>query len=686
MRLDDRQLGMPFIEYKDTKANIEALAGCEQGSIAYATDTDELGTYDGADWNWGSGGVTDHGELDGLADDDHTHYVLRQPTADIVINESGGDFDFRIEGDIDEDLFFLDAGNDKVGVGKTSLAAKFHIGSSTDEVQFRVDADASQSENIAEFRNSSGDILAAIQHYGAFYSNKGATITNLFIGYEAGKNNTPNLGLEAGMYNTFVGCTAGKANTTASYNNAIGQDALSRVTTGDANNAIGCGALSYNTEGISNNAMGRLALLSNTTGDYNTAIGSESLYKNTTADGNVGIGYQAGRENQTGSANIFIGYNAGYNETGSNKLYIENSNSATPLIYGEFDNDIVKIYGSLVVNEAGGDFDTRIEGDTDPNLFFVDAGNDRIGLGTATPEAVLHVMGNVYADGGQTQMLNHVDNPYFTANLMRKDRDGAIVQDRDELGSFTFQGWDGTDYESAAAIIAVVDGTPSDGEDMPGMLRFYTRADVTVSYMSSRMIIRQDGKTGFGTFSPNEKLTVAGHITPSIDDTYDIGTASYRWDDIRATNGTIQTSDANIKDNVEDSDLGLDFITSLKPVKYKWKNYIQTIEEEQPKTDKDGNVIQHDGIPETEIVEKQIERTFTRPHYGLIAQDIEQLMIDKGIDDFAGFIKSEREDKSASYGLRYHEFIAPMIKAIQEQQTQIDDLVKRIEKLEAVKE
>jgi hypothetical protein len=60
MRLDNRQLGMPFIEYKDTKANIEALAGCEQGSIAYATDTDELGTYDGADWNWGVGGATDH--------------------------------------------------------------------------------------------------------------------------------------------------------------------------------------------------------------------------------------------------------------------------------------------------------------------------------------------------------------------------------------------------------------------------------------------------------------------------------------------------------------------------------------------------------------------------------------------------------------------------------------------------
>jgi hypothetical protein len=196
--------------------------------------------------------------------------------------------------------------------------------------------------------------------------------------------------------------------------------------------------------------------------------------------------------------------------------------------------------------------------------------------------------------------------------------------------------------------------------------------------------ILDGGNVGIGTAEPNQKLTVAGHITPSSNNTYDIGTSSYKWDDIYATNGTIQTSDANTKDNVEDSDLGLDFIKALKPVKYKWKDYIQTIEEEQPKTDKDGNVIQHDGISETEIVEKQIERTFTRPHYGLIAQDIEQLMVDKGINDFAGFIKSERDDKSVSYGLRYHEFIAPIIKAIQEQQLQIDDLIKRVEKLESI--
>ena len=43
--------------------------------------------------------------------------------------------------------------------------------------------------------------------------------------------------------------------------------------------------------------------------------------------------------------------------------------------------------GGLVINEDGGDNDTRIEGDTDPNLFFVDAGNNTVGIGTNTPDS-----------------------------------------------------------------------------------------------------------------------------------------------------------------------------------------------------------------------------------------------------------------------------------------------------------
>lgn len=45
-------------------------------------------------------------------------------------------------------------------------------------------------------------------------------------------------------------------------------------------------------------------------------------------------------------------------------------------------------HGAFTINEAGGDKDTRIEGDTDANLFFVDASTDRVGIGTATPGTV----------------------------------------------------------------------------------------------------------------------------------------------------------------------------------------------------------------------------------------------------------------------------------------------------------
>jgi len=48
---------------------------------------------------------------------------------------------------------------------------------------------------------------------------------------------------------------------------------------------------------------------------------------------------------------------------------------------------------SIIVNENGLDADTRIEGDTDPDLFFVDASTDRVGIGTNTPAALLDVDG-----------------------------------------------------------------------------------------------------------------------------------------------------------------------------------------------------------------------------------------------------------------------------------------------------
>ena len=55
--------------------------------------------------------------------------------------------------------------------------------------------------------------------------------------------------------------------------------------------------------------------------------------------------------------------------------------------------------GTFVFNESSADLDFRIEGNGDANLFFTDAGNDRIGIKTSSPSTELHVVGGVKATG-----------------------------------------------------------------------------------------------------------------------------------------------------------------------------------------------------------------------------------------------------------------------------------------------
>jgi hypothetical protein len=55
--------------------------------------------------------------------------------------------------------------------------------------------------------------------------------------------------------------------------------------------------------------------------------------------------------------------------------------------------------GSFVFNESSADLDFRIEGNGDANLFFTDAGNDRVGIKTGSPSTELHVVGGVKATG-----------------------------------------------------------------------------------------------------------------------------------------------------------------------------------------------------------------------------------------------------------------------------------------------
>ena len=55
--------------------------------------------------------------------------------------------------------------------------------------------------------------------------------------------------------------------------------------------------------------------------------------------------------------------------------------------------------GSFIFNQSSADVDFRIEGNGDANLFFSDAGNDRIGIKTNSPSTELHVVGGIKATG-----------------------------------------------------------------------------------------------------------------------------------------------------------------------------------------------------------------------------------------------------------------------------------------------
>ena len=71
------------------------------------------------------------------------------------------------------------------------------------------------------------------------------------------------------------------------------------------------------------------------------------------------------------SGSVFLGYKAGFNETTNNRLYIENSDSSTPLIYGEFGNDIFAVNGSLGVGTVSPDGSALLDLNSDSKGFLL---------------------------------------------------------------------------------------------------------------------------------------------------------------------------------------------------------------------------------------------------------------------------------------------------------------------------
>jgi len=109
------------------------------GMRIYNTTDDQFEWFENGAWTANPSGISDHGGLTGLGDDDHTQYLLRQPAADVVINDAASDFDFRFEGVGEPNLLFLDAGTDTIGIGGVAISGvQLAIEDDTDEVSAEI--------------------------------------------------------------------------------------------------------------------------------------------------------------------------------------------------------------------------------------------------------------------------------------------------------------------------------------------------------------------------------------------------------------------------------------------------------------------------------------------------------------------------------------------------------------------
>ncbi len=416
-----------------------------------------------------------------------------------------------------------------------------------------------------------------------------------------------------GMNNTALGMQTLYNNYDGFQNVAIGNDVLRNNANGSQNVAVGYGSMTW---------------LSNPNSNFNTAIGVKSFSRLANEDNNTGVGAKAGiaidgsrntilGANQASyednpstvrsiSGAVFLGYNAGVNEFSSNKLYIENSeaNSDNTLIYGDFAADSLLLNAKTINRNLfglrGAGANTGIE--LGYGVFLKETNAGRIGYGLATPNSIDFYGGGTstsnrairfWTEGGST----------FTGKLnLTTSSDNSGIELARELagkqadaGKIQYGG-----FGRGTHVLNIVGGGASpDGTDRT--IRLWSEGG----------------------------LFIRGATQPDADNLYALGLPNRRWTNVWAANGAIQTSDANLKTNIQPSPYGLNEVLQLNPVQYNWK--------EQPEGKKE---------------------------VGLLAQEVLKLIPEAVVVP---------EDGSAM-GMKYSELIPVLIKAIQELKKELETL------------
>jgi hypothetical protein len=156
----------------------------------------------------------------------------------------------------------------------------------------------------------------------------------------------------------------------------------------------------------------------------------------------------------------------------------------------------------------------------------------------------------------------------------------------------------------------------------------------------------------------NAVTTKTLDLEPNSNGTYSLGRSGNVWADVWAADTSINSSDRRLKRDIEDIPVGLDFINSLRPVQWVWKDKTITVD---------------DSNDEHPNRTKEVTKTYSRKHWGHISQEVKATMDSYGVDSGL-FIDPSVNGEEGTQGLRSCELIPVLVKAIQELSQRIINL------------
>ena len=360
------------------------------------------------------------------------------------------------------------------------------------------------------------------------------------------------------------------------------------------------------------------------------------------------------------------------------------------MVGGTLSSRMANLVSETVFNEDSKDLDFRVESNGDANLLKVDAGNDVLGIGAASPSTTFRtsihgdgssiVGGTEYRNssaGGNTFTVGFVNatstsgklNVVGAGNLIistnnseaaRFDSSGNFLVGKTSSGSFD-QGsaeLNNTGYlqlarDNGANIFIDRQGSSSPEGAMITLHKAGTEIG-RIGVKSDRMFM---GSSTTGLAFEGSQADSIYPISASgegslRDNAIDLGFASARFDDVHATNGTIQTSDENEKQNI--TSLTSAEITAAKAISklfktYKWKDKVTA------------------------------KGDAARTHTGVIAQEVQAAMSAAGLDatKYAFWCSdtwtNEDGNEQTRMGVRYPELMSFVLASIEDRITALEN-------------